>query len=181
MNRAAEIMGGFFIHSSKITLRLLQELNQIIICIFCCIIKNHESIHQISMNINVLVTNSWNLWHPARSTYSALASVKIHLVPTVCKTMMVRRPMYHSTFARDVRDGSYDWDNPRLAGGGDVYDDATQFHTNYYLLNCEEEEERLVVAIITTRMLSFRVVHYSTTTRTATTATATIITQIDFY
>ena len=63
--------------------------------------------------------------------------------------------MYHSP-PREVRDGSYDWDNPRLAGGGDVYDDATQFHTNYYLLNCEEEEERLVVAIITTRMLSFR-------------------------
>ena len=80
-------------------------------------------------------------------------------MPTVYKTTSydgtVRRTMYHSP-PREVRDGSYDWDNPRLAGGGDVYDDATQFHTNYYLLNCEEEEERLVVAIITTRMLSFR-------------------------
>ena len=49
MNRAAEIMGGFFIHSNKITVRLLQELNQIIICIFYCII-NHESSNNHSMN-----------------------------------------------------------------------------------------------------------------------------------
>ena len=61
-----------------------------------------------------------------------------------------------------------------------MYSCATQFHTNYYLLNCEERGKTRRSTIITT------VVHYSTTTRTtrtartARTATTTSITQIEF-